>query len=585
MGESTGLTSDLRQIVGEEPLLAAALGAALIALATTPIAFAVLGRMGWFQARRGRTIQRPEFASIVASMLLVMGIPAIFALLALKSRHYDESRYEFDPNRTISVLDQGRQYASLKEADEAVRAERKRLDEARQSLVNSVKQLDESMLSLRAAAMQHPATYQALPEVLDRLASVHKQIGLDAPQQLMDEMAPPADLPQIPIYAMAPAGMSVMASGSNPALAPPSGAAALGGGISTATLEVELASVPQPQRDLATLLPLTDLPAGWAVGEMGGKHIETFNAENLYEKIDGRAESFIQFDVVGMAYTYFHPKGDDSSEAQLYIFQMANSLKAFGKFSSEKPPEVESVAVGDAGYVSAGSVFFHSGPYYAQIVLNTEDEALAKFAMGIAREVAARMRPEASKGAELAENGTRAPSEAGRVEPTPAAATSSAASPATPAQLFSLLPAGPNRTGETYAAQDVFGYAFLSDVFLADYTAGGDLYWQGFLRPYPNRERAAESFEQYLAAVQEYGGEVEVIDVDEADKMAICSLYGLYDAVFLKGNALAGGNGATGREPVEDFSRSFAASLPTVIPTIETDEPASVPGQSSGGDY
>src|SRR5690606_30989559 len=104
------LGSRLQGITEEEPLLAVALGAALFAFATTPIAFAVLGRMGWFEARRGRTIQRPAFASVVASMILVMVIPAIFALLALKSRHYDESRYEFDPNRTISVLDQGRQY-------------------------------------------------------------------------------------------------------------------------------------------------------------------------------------------------------------------------------------------------------------------------------------------------------------------------------------------------------------------------------------------------------------------------------------------------------------------------------------------
>jgi hypothetical protein len=153
---STSLAAKLRDIFSDDPLMAVAIAAALFALATTPIAFAVLGRLGWFKARRGRTIQRPEFSSIVCGMLLVMGIPAIFAALAIKSRTFDEDRYEFDPNKTWSVLEQGRGFRNLKEADEAVRAEMKRLTEERKNLVDNVKKLDEAMLVLRAAAAQAP---------------------------------------------------------------------------------------------------------------------------------------------------------------------------------------------------------------------------------------------------------------------------------------------------------------------------------------------------------------------------------------------------------------------------------------------
>ena len=99
-----GLWAQYRDELASDPFLVLALSAALIALATTPLAFAVLGRLGWFKARRGRVIQRPEFSSIVAGMLLVMGIPAIFAALVIKSRSFDRNRYEFDPNRTWSVL-------------------------------------------------------------------------------------------------------------------------------------------------------------------------------------------------------------------------------------------------------------------------------------------------------------------------------------------------------------------------------------------------------------------------------------------------------------------------------------------------
>ena len=110
------------QLAGD-PLKGLALAAALIAVAATPFAFVVLGRIDWFQARRGRVYQRPEFWSICCGMALIMGIPAIFAALVIQSQHYDRNRYEFDPNRTWSVLEQGRGYNSILDADNAVRQE------------------------------------------------------------------------------------------------------------------------------------------------------------------------------------------------------------------------------------------------------------------------------------------------------------------------------------------------------------------------------------------------------------------------------------------------------------------------------
>ncbi|MEO6808697.1 MAG: DUF6599 family protein [Isosphaeraceae bacterium] len=545
----------LRRFFESDPLLALAMGAALIALATTPLAFAVLGRLGWFQARRGRVIMRPSFSSIVVGMILVMMIPAIFAALVVKSRHFDESRYEFDPNRTLSVLDQGRQFESAKyadslyKADEAVRTEMKRLAGERKSLVDEIKKLDEAMLGMQAAARQSAPTAQAIPMVLQRLADLRESVGLDGPQQLMDFTAPPAALADLPgpIASTAPMAVTV-------ANVPPAAPLAAPGGLAQAVIDAELAAVPEAQRSLAALLPLANPPSGWTVGNgmgsSGKAHLETFNAENLFEKINGRAESFLQYDVQGMAYTFYHPIGDDSTEAQLYIFDMKDSLKALGKYGSEKPQGVTPASIGAEGYTSAGSAFFYLGKYYVQIVTTKDDPKVAAFSMDLASQIAAKMSPKSTSIADAPKLPTTGPT-------------------TDPGALLALLPDGPDKTDPKYVAQDVFGYSFLADVFMADYQ-GDDVTWQGFLRPYANAEEAKAIFEKYIETAKEDGASIKTLDDSGADRMVVAANedIGLTDILFLKGNAVGGANGATIAKPAEAFAKGFAKALPQSVPFL-----------------
>ena len=564
----TRLWSEYRNELFSDPFLVLALSAALIALASTPIAFAILGRLDWFKARRGRILMRPTFASIVVGMILVMSIPAIFAALVLKSRSFDKNRYEFDPNKTWSVLEQGRGFNDLNDANQAVKLEMERLAFERKNLVNTVKKLDESMLALRGVAGTSVAVSQRFPSVLQALAGVRKSVGLDGPQQLLDYTAPPVDLRAIAANTPA-ASMPPLVASPAPVTASvaPTPAVASGSGLGAAEVGTELAAVPEPQRTIASMLPLSDLPPGWTVGKSGEHYIETFNADNLYEKIDGRAESFLQYGVKGMAYTFYHPAGDASNEIQLYIFEMPDALKALGKYGSEKPDEATAAPIGDQGYSSAGSTLFYAGKYYTQIVSTKDDPKFAAVALDLAKRVAARQKP----------GGTPAPTPVattGTASSTPPSQTTTATKPAaqpaaevTPAALFAFLPAQ-KRDGEPkYVAQDVFGYSFLSDVFMADYK-DGDVTWQGFLRPYRDAKEAQAVFEQYIAGVKKDGAEVKKISTDGADEMVRSNNIGLVDFVFRKGNTLAGANGATNPAAGEAFARAMAKSLPANVPMI-----------------
>jgi Family of unknown function (DUF6599) len=539
--------SKLSAYFSASPVEAIALLAALIALASTPIAFAVLGRLDWFKARRGRVMMKPEFSSIVVGMMLVMGIPAIFAALVIKSESWDKNRYEFDPNKTWSVLEQGRQFKSVEEADKAVKEKMIELADIKKKLVEDVKKLDEAMLVMRAASSQSPATAQSIPAVLQRLAEIRRAIAIDGPQQLMDFTAPPAALPPQTALAYAAAPMPGTAA---PTLAP---AAPTAAGLAKPEAEAELATVPDPQRPLASMLPLVDIPAGWTVSKYGSKHLETFNDENLFEKIDGRAESFTQNNVAGMAYTSYHPTGDDSNEVQVYIFEFDHSkpFRAQSKYNAEKPDQSEPVKVGTEGYASAGSLLFYADPYYTQIVSTKDDKQFAAFSLEMARRIAAKQMPEHSEG--------------GEATPSKASAMQDA--------IYALFPTGQGRGAPTYVAQDVFGYSFLADVFMADYK-DGSVAWQGFLRPYASADEAKAIFEKYVASAKQNGGEPKIVEAEGADQMFISASIGLVDAVFRKGNVIGGANGAAdsanveanARAKAEAFARAFAKSLPSDLP-------------------
>jgi hypothetical protein len=575
----TSLWAQYRDELVSDPFLVLGLSAALIAFASTPIVFAILGRRDWFKARRGRVMQRPEFSSIVAAMILVMAIPAIFAALVLKSRSFDRNRYEFDPNKTWSVLDQGREFKSLEAADAAVKLEMERLALERKNLVENVKKLDESMLALRSVAGTSPLVAQRFPKVLQSLAGVRKSVGVDGPQQLLDYTAPPVDL-----RAMAAANLggnqavpvptaAMTAPAGNPPA--PAIAAAPKSGLTPSQIDAELAAVPEPQRKIAAMLPLGDIPAEWEVAKSGEHYLESFNADNLYEKIDGRAESFIQFGVKGMAYAFYHPTGDPSNELQLYIFEMPDALKALGKYGSEKPDEFQAVSIGDEGYTTAGSTLFYAGRYYTQIVSTQDDPKFGAFALELAKRVAARQKPGAPAASAAASGGSpgaaaATPKAAGEVPANSATekanATSAEVSPAT---FFALLPTA-NRDGDAkYVSQDVFGYSFLSDVFMADYKQGKDS-WQGFIRPYRDVEAAKAVFEKYIAGVKKDGAQVKTLTTPGADEIVLSENIGLVDVVFRKGNTIAGANGATGAGAAETFARALAKSLPDKVPSLDS---------------
>ena len=540
-----------------------------MAIATTPLAFAVLGRLEWFKARRGRVMQRPEFSSIVVGMMLVMGIPAIFAALVLKSRSFDRNRYEFDPNRTWSVLEQGRGFKSLEEADAAVKREMERLALERKNLVDNVKKLDEAMLALRAVAGTSPAVAQAVPgrlAVAGRRAqergrgrpaaaawtSPRRRSSCRTPGRRHGRRPAPSRSP--PPAAAAPVAGARGAAGPATGLTP-------GPGRGRAGRRARAAARPSP--------PCCRWPACRRTGPSASRatrYIETFNADNLYEKIDGRAESFLQYGVKGMAYTFYHPTGDPSNELQLYIFEMADPLKALGKYGSEKPDEAKVDPGGRRG--------LHRGRQHALL----RGQVLHPDRLDQGRPQVRRVRPGAGQArrrqAEAGSAGAGAgqwrrprarsspKATAGRRSRRGQAATPSrgrgghardATSPSCRPGRKQGDPSTSPRTSSATASSPTSSWPI---------TRRASVTWQGFLRPYADAKEAKAVLEKYIARRQEDGAEIKTLEAEGADEMVVSSNIGLVDVVFRKGNTWPGPTAPPALKPAEAFARALAKSLP-----------------------
>ncbi|HIE51870.1 MAG TPA: hypothetical protein EYP85_08935 [Armatimonadetes bacterium] len=146
-----------------------------------------------------------------------------------------------------------------------------------------------------------------------------------------------------------------------------------------------------------------DRPTGQEVSFLSSLHVpqwkpagevERFTAANLYEKIDGRAEKYLEYDVVGLESLSFTDERDPNRFLDVYVFDLGEPANAFGIFSAERSPGLTPVKFGREGYTVQGSYFFWKGRYYVQILAAKDDPALEEAAQSLAQQVDAQLPPD-----------------------------------------------------------------------------------------------------------------------------------------------------------------------------------------------
>ena len=113
---------------------------------------------------------------------------------------------------------------------------------------------------------------------------------------------------------------------------------------------------------------------------------EFYNADNLFEKIDGRAPAYLNFNVQGLRCRSFSVIGTAGSFVDVYEYRFDTPVNAFGMFSLERDPKGEPLAFAPDGYASGMGFFFRQGPRYVQVMASDQNPKTLELAKAIAED-------------------------------------------------------------------------------------------------------------------------------------------------------------------------------------------------------
>jgi len=183
--------------------------------------------------------------------------------------------------------------------------------------------------------------------------------------------------------------------------------------------------------ELAALVPQL---AGWSLSEAP----RSYFPDNLFEYIDGAAESYLGYDFRELLVADLEKKGTDAT-LTLEIYDMGLPVNAFGIFAAERYPDNKVAALGDLGYVEGEALNFLSGRYYVKMLAFGLGEATASTLGEVGAKVAGAIK---SRGG-------------------------------LPALVMAFPKDNLVARSERFIKKNFMGYEFLHDAYVATYTSGG----------------------------------------------------------------------------------------------------------------
>jgi hypothetical protein len=112
---------------------------------------------------------------------------------------------------------------------------------------------------------------------------------------------------------------------------------------------------------------------------------EHYDSRNLSDKIDGKADFYLQAGFVRLETRRFQIKFMPDEWMELFIYEMDRPSNAFSVFSLQRRTGSKTSQIAQNAYQTPNAIFFTHGPYYVEMILSQESQALRKAADSLGR--------------------------------------------------------------------------------------------------------------------------------------------------------------------------------------------------------
>jgi hypothetical protein len=251
--------------------------------------------------------------------------------------------------------------------------------------------------------------------------------------------------------------------------------------------------------------PSATTPAAWlppGVTAFGAP--ESFNPDNLYDKIDGKAELYTAAGFSSLNCQRFALKAAPDQWFEWFDYGMNGAQQAFSVFTVQRRTEGQPLDIAPYSYRTQNALYFLSGSNYIEVVASAPTQPLMEAVLDMSKRF-------------LAAN--------------PAAASRSPEMDLLPTE--NLVP-----DSDTLQSSDVFGFDRFTNVFTAQYRlSGADL--TAFVTSCPSPDAARSLCSAYRAFLVENGGKEAASPTNQLPGKPI-EIMGTFEFVFSQGNIVAG---------------------------------------------
>jgi hypothetical protein len=288
----------------------------------------------------------------------------------------------------------------------------------------------------------------------------------------------------------------------NPAVQPVTSALSVGNQSQTAPIvasEKSLISFPSGQTPLSKL--------------------ETFEAANLSDKINGKAELYLTAGFIRLLSQRFEDKTAGNVWMEVFVYDMQSTQNAFSVFSAQRREDAQTIDIGQYAYQTENALFFVHGHFYVEIVASEISATTIQSMRSFAEAFIAQHPSEVTQA--IAER-----------------------------QLFPED--GLVKDSIALVSADAFGYDRFDQIFTATYRLK-DAELMAYISRRKTPREAEELASGYYEFLTAFGGQTAEFDIPiESAKMIY--ILDTYEIVFSHGSYLAGVREAAEKQPARELA-------------------------------